>query len=250
MQACLGLPPLHHALVLFDLSTVSSCRYEDDEEDLEWDEIFNGQPMADKTHVDGKWSKDALALLNRLAFDPTKHGSASRKRQSTSQQSVGDTSQHHSQSSQAEPVTTKTTSHESRSPYQSSSMSQATMILSQANGNSSMTHPQSQSHAMDTDEETAELHTNETAGLLPFAAGHWQGSPAGPSAEEEYRVAGPSMQGSDGSGAWNGMDDSQQVPPNKRRRIQQNGVAFGRVVNKGHHRDAPVARYNEVGCII
>ena len=227
-----------------------SCRYDDDEEDLEWDEIFNGQPMADKTHVDGKWSKDALALLERLAFDPTKHGSASKNCGSTPRQSVGDTSQHHSQSSQAEPVTTKDTSHESRSPYQSSSMSQATMILPQANGNSSMTHTQSQSHGMDTDDETAQIHKSQNAEPLPFSAGQWPGSPAGPSAEEDYGAAGPSMQETDGSGAWNGMDDSQQVPPNKRRRTQQGGVTFGRAVSKGHQSDAPVARYNEVSCII
>ena len=224
-------------------------RYEDDEEDLEWDEIFNGQVMADKTHVEGDWSQEAVALLKRLAFDH------SRRRASASKQSIGDTSQHHSSSSQAGPSTAHGNSSESRSPYPVSDMTAVSLSQPPTNANSYRPHKQARTQTVDTDEAEAHLHQRKSSNPLPFGGSPWQGMPAGPSdneAEEDAgmddREEGPSSnQGASMDGVWNGSD-GQQVPPNKRRRTQQDSMAFGRVPSR-KQRDVPVARYSQVGYI-
>ena len=221
-------------------SSYSSCcwyRYEDDSEDLEWDEVFNQTPMTDKTDVQGNWSTDALAFLHKLAASPVKHRSASKKRAhaATFQQSVSDTSQHHSQSSQAGPSTAFGVSHESRSPQQHSNMSQASLSPNQAGGHGHQPPSQSENGNLEKGEELDTLHTDESADSLPFDSGQWQGAPAGPSMQDS------------GDDAWEGTADAPQVSPNKRRRSQDDGSALGRAPGRKQHRDAPVARFTEVG---
>jgi len=40
-----------------------NLRYVDDEEDLEWDQVFNGAEMDEKTDIIGEWNSEALAFL-------------------------------------------------------------------------------------------------------------------------------------------------------------------------------------------
>ena len=190
--------------------------------------------MTDKTVVKGKWSTEALALLDMLAFDPTKPRFASKKRAATSRQSVGDSSQHHSQSSQAGQSTAFGTSHESHTPKQHSNMSQASLSPGQNDGHGHQLHSQSQNVDTEMGEEVAQLHARETADSLPFVAGQWQGAPAGPSTQE------------DGDNAWEGTDNASQVPPNKRRRTQEGGTAFGGAPSRKQQREMPVARFQPV----
>ena len=220
-------------------SNYSSCcwhRYEDDSEDLEWDEIFNQTPMTDKTDVQGNWSTDASALLDKLAASPVKHRSASKKRAraTTSKQSVGDTSQHHSQSSQAGPSAAFGVSHESRSPQQHSNMSRASLSPGQAGGHGHQPPSQSENGNLEMGEEVDNLHANESADSLPFGSGQWQGAPAGPSMQDS------------GDDAWEGAADAPQVSPNKRRRTQDDGSGLGRAPSRKQYRDPPVARFTEV----
>ena len=193
--------------------------------------------MTDKTDVQGNWSTDALAFLHKLAASPVKHRSASKKRAhaATFQQSVSDTSQHHSQSSQAGPSTAFGVSHESRSPQQHSNMSQASLSPNQAGGHGHQPPSQSENGNLEKGEELDTLHTDESADSLPFDSGQWQGAPAGPSMQDS------------GDDAWEGTADAPQVSPNKRRRSQDDGSALGRAPGRKQHRDAPVARFTEVG---
>ena len=217
----------------------SSCcwrRYEDDSEDLEWDEVFNQAPMTDKTDVRGDWSTDALALLDGLAASPAKHRYASRKhaRAATPKQSVGDTSQHHSQSSQAGPSIAFGISHESRSPQQHSNMSGASLSPGQAGGRGHQPPSQSKNGNMEMGQKVDNLHASGTADSPPFRSGQWQGAPAGPSMQQS------------GDDAWEGTGVAPQASPNKRRRTQEDGTAFGQVPSRKQHRDAPVARFTQV----
>ena len=193
--------------------------------------------MVDKTDVKGNWSPDALALLDRLAASPAKHRSASKKRAhgATSTQSVGTTSQRHSQSSQAGQSSAVGTGHESHSPPQHSNMSQASLSPGQAGGHGQQPHTQSDNGRMEVDAEVDPLQARETADSQPLRSGQWQGAPAGPSMQESV------------DDAWEGTADTPPVSPNKRRRTQDNGTAFGQAPSRKQHREAPVARYTEVG---
>lgn len=192
--------------------------------------------MTDKTDVRGNWSTDALALLDKLAASPAKHRSASKKRAraAASKQSVGDTSQHHSQSSQAGPSTAFGVSHESRSPQQHSNMSQASLSPGQAGGHGHQPPSRSENGNLEMEEEVDDLHARGTADSLPSGSGQWQGAPAGPSMQDS------------GDDAWEGTTDAPQVLPSKRRRTQDDGAAFGPAPSRKQHRNAPVARYTEV----
>lgn len=195
--------------------------------------MFNHEPMDDKTDVQGEWSTEALALLDRL--DSTNDRAAnSNKRRATSRQSVGDASQDHSQNSQAGQSTARGTSRKSRSQKQQSSMSQASLSPHQPDDNRHQLHSQSQNG----DTEMNLMHARETD-PLPFGEGHWQGYPAGPSME------GPA------DNLWEAPDDAPQVPPNKRRRTQENGpTGFARAPSRKQQREAPVARFTQVSPVL
>lgn len=193
--------------------------------------------MIDKTDVKGNWSPDALALLDRLAVSPAKHRSASKKRahEATSNQSTGNTSQHHSQSSQAGQSSAVGTGHESHSPQQHSNMSQASLSPGQAGGHGQQPQTQSDNGRIEMDAEVDPIQARQTADSQPFRSGQWQGAPAGPSMQDSV------------TDAWEGTADAPPVSPNKRRRTQDDGPVFGQAPSRKQHREAPVARYTEVG---
>jgi len=96
-----------------------NLRYVDDEEDLEWDQVFNGAEMDEKTDIIGEWNSEALAFLGTLQHNPDLSKSASQMQMSEVGQSA-DPSQHHSQGSHRDAANTHGVSNESHSPPQAS----------------------------------------------------------------------------------------------------------------------------------
>lgn len=190
--------------------------------------------MDDKTDVQGEWSTEAIALLDSLAVDPSKARAAkSNKRRATSRQPVSETSPHHSQNSQAGQSAALGMPWASGSSQEHSNMSQASLSPGQPDNNRH--HPHSQSENGDTEMVEAQMLARKTADPLPFGAGQWQGCPAGPSMDDPA------------DNAWEAPDDAPQVPPNKRRRTQEDGpTAFARAFSKKQQREAPVARFTQV----
>lgn len=190
--------------------------------------------MDDKTDVQGDWSTEALALLQSLAVDPSKARAAKgNKRRATSRQPVSGTSPHHSQNSQAGQSPALGMSRASGSMQEHSNMSQASLSPGQPENNRHQPHSQSENTG--TEMVEALMHARTTADPLTFGAGQWQGCPAGPSMEDPA------------DNAWEAPDDSPPVPPNKRRRTQEdNKTAFARALSQRQQREAPVARFTQV----
>lgn len=100
------------------------CRYESDEEDLEWDQVFNGAPMDDKTEFHGTWGPKAQALLDSLRIKTHQRSkSVSNMRSSGFGQSAAASSQQHSQASQQDTADAYGISNESHSPPQANGFS-------------------------------------------------------------------------------------------------------------------------------
>ena len=112
-----------------------NLRYVDDEEDLEWDQVFNGAEMHQKTDIKGEWSREALAFLGTLQHNPDLSKSASQMQMSEVGQSA-DPSQHHSQGSHRNAANTHGVSNESHSPLQANGFSHGSGSQSQATDSS------------------------------------------------------------------------------------------------------------------
>ncbi|KAL0037264.1 hypothetical protein WJX79_009148 [Trebouxia sp. C0005] len=110
-------------------------QYVDDEEDLEWDQVFNGAEMDQKTDIIGDWNSEALAFLGTLQHNPDLSKSASQMQMSQVGQSA-DPSQHHSQGSHCNAANTHGVSNESHSPPQANGFSHGSGSQSQANDGS------------------------------------------------------------------------------------------------------------------
>jgi len=112
-----------------------NLRYVDDEEDLEWDQVFNGAEMDEKTDIIGEWNSEALAFLGTLQHNPDLSKSASQMQMSEVGQSA-DPSQHHSQGSHRDAANTHGVSNESHSPPQANGFSHGSGSQSQATDSS------------------------------------------------------------------------------------------------------------------
>ncbi len=112
-----------------------NLRYVDDEEDLEWDQVFNGADMDEKTDIIGEWSCEALAFLGTLQHNPDLSKSASQMQMSEVGRSAAP-SQHHSQGSHSNAANTHGVSNESHSPLQANGFSHGSGSQSQATDSS------------------------------------------------------------------------------------------------------------------
>jgi hypothetical protein len=112
-----------------------NLRYVDDDEDLEWDQVFNGAEMDEKTDIIGEWNSEALAFLGTLQHNPDLSKSASQMQMSEVGQSA-DPSQHHSQGSHRDAANTHGVSNELHSPPQANGFSHGSGSQSQATDSS------------------------------------------------------------------------------------------------------------------
>ncbi len=115
-------------------------RYESDDEDLEWGQLFNGVEMDCKTDVRSTWPTEAQALLDSLRIK-----SPRRSRMDTSEHglSAAGSSHQHSLHSQLAAADTNGLSNESHSPPETNGFGHGARSQSQANGRSHDTQPQS-----------------------------------------------------------------------------------------------------------
>ena len=122
------------------------CRYADDQEDLEWDEVFNGAVMDDKTEVKGEWSKEAAAFLETLRItSPKQRVSMHGMPASDMQQQNANSLEQNSAGSRQGPAETSRHSTESHSQHQPNGFASGSHKHLQTNGIShgSSSHPQS-----------------------------------------------------------------------------------------------------------
>ena len=121
-------------------------RYVDDQEDLEWDEVFNGAKMDDKTEVKGEWSEEAEAFLETLKITtPKQRMPMNGMPVSDMQQQNAHSLDQNSAGSRQGPAKTSRHSTESHSRHQTNGFASGSHQHLQTNGIShgSSSHPQS-----------------------------------------------------------------------------------------------------------